>query len=75
MKLNHKPHKSQSKNKMIKTKKNNKIQANNINLIKRERKMQEKNPRQILKHTNINQHNKNVPFKKIKKKKSLEEKW
>jgi hypothetical protein len=47
---------------MIKSKINNKIQANNINIIKREGKIQEKNPHKILKHKNINQHNKNVPF-------------
>jgi hypothetical protein len=67
VKLNHKPHKNQSKNKIIKSKINNRIQANNINIIKMEGKIQEKNPHQILKHTNINQHNKIVPFKKIKK--------
>jgi len=48
---------------MIKSKINNRIQANNINIIKRGGKIQEKNPHKILKHTNINQHNKNMPFK------------
>lgn len=68
MKLNHKPHKNQSKNKIIKSKINNRIQANNINIIKREGKIHEKNPHKILKHMNINQHNKNVPLKKFKNK-------
>jgi hypothetical protein len=58
---------------MIQSKINNRIQANNINIIKREEKIQEKHPHKILKHTNINQHNKKkgsasglpycVPFK------------
>ncbi len=68
MKLNHKPHKSQSQNKMIKSKINNRIQANNINIIKREGKKQEKNPQKIFKHTNINQHNTNVPLNFLTKK-------
>jgi hypothetical protein len=59
---------------MIKSKINNRIHTNNINIIKREGKIQEKNPHKILKHKNINQHNKNVPLKKLKKKKSLKEK-